>query len=333
MNVRFVRQSRGIMLDAAFINELMPSANGQFVKVYLYALMCAENNTELSNQQIASALGILESDVVQAFAYWVEAGAIDIADGIVTFRSLTATAMNDTPTANMAQPVLQTPSAVSKPDIGTATDALSSDPALADMCDLAQEVLGKTLTAQDTSTLYWFYDSLGFSPEVILMLLEYCVSKDKRHMNFIEKVALSWHEKGIRTMEQAEMHIMHEFEKGGYINTIRGIMGINDRSFSRTEMDYLYKWRDEYNMSEEMVALAYEYCVIQISKISFQYMDKILSRWNDNNIHTVAAAETDNENFHRTAANPKNNSAQPEVFRDTMNHAELERMVWEKLGK
>lgn len=327
MNIKFTRQNSGITLDTAFIDTFMPDANGGFVKVYLYALMCAENGTEISNAVLASKLGMLESDIVQAFAYWQEKGAVEISDGAVLFKQLTSQKVRTELPAERAE--IHVPK---KPNIESAADALSENSQLADMCSYAQDVLGKTLSSQEASTLYWFYDTLGFEPEVILMLLEYCVSKDKRNMNYIEKVAIGWHEKGIRTIEQVDAFLKREADKGDYINVIRKIMGI-DRTFSKTETDYLFKWRDEYNMSEEMVALAYEYCVIQISKISFQYMDKILERWHKNGIYTVAEAEEDNEKFRKTVVQPKQSNSQPEVFRDEFNHAELERMVWEKLGK
>lgn len=327
MNIKFTRQNSGITLDTAFIDTFMPDANGGFVKVYLYALMCAENGIEISNAVLASKLGMLESDIVQAFAYWQEKGAVEISDGAVLFKQLTSQKIQTESPTERAE--INVPK---KPNIESAADALAENSQLADMCSYAQDVLGKTLNSQEASTLYWFYDTLGFEPEVILILLEYCVSKDKRNMNYIEKVAIGWHEKGIRTLEQVDAFLKREADKGDYINVIRKVMGI-DRTFSKTETDYLFKWRDEYNMSEEMVALAYEYCVIQISKISFQYMDKILERWHKNGIYSVAEAEEDNDKFRKTAVQPKQNNSQPEVFRDEFNHAELERMVWEKLGK
>lgn len=333
MNIKFSRKNSAISLDTAFINTFMPKANGSFVKVYLYTLMCAERGIEISNAQLSAILGIPENDIIQAFAYWHEQGAVEISDGEVIFRSLTDTADTASTEATFTEHDTSADTAANnRPDISATADALSENGELADMCNLAQEVLGKPLTSQDTSTLYWFYDELGFSPEVILTLLEYCVSKDKRNMNYIEKVAIGWHENGIRTLEQVDAYLTREASRGDYFGTIRKIMGI-DRTFSKTESDFLYKWRDEYNMSEEMVALAYEYCVIQISKISFQYMDKILQRWHDSGIHTVAQAEEDNKNFKRSPSSPKQGGYQPEVFQDNFNHSELEKMVWERLGK
>ena len=50
-------------------------------------------------------------------------------------------------------------------------------------------------------------------------------------------------------------------------------------------------------MSEEMVALAYEYCIIQINKLSFPYMNSIIERWHQKGIYTIPDAEKDKEEF------------------------------------
>ena len=54
----------------------MRDANGIFVKVYLYALHLACQGKSVENAEIAKALNILESDVMQAFTHWQACGAI-----------------------------------------------------------------------------------------------------------------------------------------------------------------------------------------------------------------------------------------------------------------
>lgn len=341
--IKFGKTSNGVFVDNTFINRLMPQANGAYVKVYLYALMKAENGEVCTRGDIADRLGMLESDVARAFAYWSEVGAIKTGQGSITFtggQDLPApSARSPQPAPAQPQNVYehkpQTEDLSKRPDVGQAADAISENKQLSDMCAMAQEMLGKPLTAQDMSTLYWFYDTLGLPTEVILMLLEYCVSKDKRNMKYIERVALSWHENGIRTMEQVTEYMKKEETRGGYLNVIRKLMCM-DRPFSQSEEEYLYKWRDSCGMGEDMVALAYEYCIIQISKVSFPYMDKIITRWHENGIHNVADAEQDNENFKRSSAPQTKQPTgyrQPEVFRDKTDHEELERIMWEKLNK
>ena len=59
---------------------------------------------------------------------------------------------------------------------------------LADLCLLAQEILGKKhLQTVKLETLYYFYDELQLSPEVITILLEYCVSKRQKKYELYQK--------------------------------------------------------------------------------------------------------------------------------------------------
>ena len=116
-------------------------------------------------------------------------------------------------------------------------------------------------------------------------------------MKYIEKVAISWHENNIITVDAAEKYMKEKKEKNSYFGNMKRLLGIDDRNLSKTEETYLKVWKDEYNMSEDMIALAYEYCIIQISKLSFPYMNSIIERWSKNCITTITDAEKDKENF------------------------------------
>ena len=45
-------------VENIFINEYMASAPGDFVKVYMFARMYADLDTELTNEEIAKHLGL-----------------------------------------------------------------------------------------------------------------------------------------------------------------------------------------------------------------------------------------------------------------------------------
>ena len=78
-------------------------------------------------------------------------------------------------------------------------------------------------------------------------------------------------------------------------------------------------------MNEDMVALAYEYCIMQTNKLSFPYMDTILSNWRAKNIRTVEAAENEHSQFKSPRSEKSFN-----VYRDNVNHSELEQLMREK---
>lgn len=265
-----------------FIEHIMPSSNASYVMVYIYILMLASTGKNISTAEIAKKLGLIESDVVNAIKYWNNKGVMyGTGDNIIIKKSVDEEISPET----------------DKKSIEDISEIINGNKALSDLCTISQEILGKTLANSDIETLYWFYDELGFSPEVIAMLLEYCASMGKRNMKYIEKVALTWHENNITTMDDAQAYITNAASRSDYVSTLRRLFGITERNLSQTEKSYIESWRDELEMSSDMVGLAYDYCVLAVGKLSFPYINTILKRWAEQNIHTIPDAERDHESF------------------------------------
>lgn len=314
-----------IPVPIKFIEEYMPGANATFVKVYLYALNLAAKGQEVEYVAIAKTLNLLESDVMQCFNYWQGAGVLRVENNAIIFEDLTSGKPGEAKETGKSDKAKGGDRPGYKP--GEVALAISENSTLAEMVALAQEILGKTLSPTDTETLYWLYEGLKFSPEVILMLLEYCVSKEKRRMNYIEKVAMSWHEKGITSMEAVNDHIKREAERSGFIYSVRKMLGILDRAMSQSEEQYICRWRDMYNMEADMISLAYEQCIIQTAKLSFPYMEKIMERWYKQGIHTKEQAEADNKNFRNSQGTEKTQKKNFEVYKDEYDHDSLEELT------
>lgn len=64
------------MVANEFIDRYMTSANGEYVKVYLYVLRHSER--EVSVNEIADALNHTESDVKRAITYWMRQGILEV---------------------------------------------------------------------------------------------------------------------------------------------------------------------------------------------------------------------------------------------------------------
>ena len=297
-----------VAVPAEFIENHMVRANGSYVKVYLYALMLASKGAGAEQAQIARNLNLLESDVKNAFDYWKGEGLLSFDGDSIIFGSSDKHIPSD-----------------KRVGAAEAARIMNEDEALRGMVSLAQEIMGKTLTPREMETLYWMYDGLGLAPDAILMVLEYCVSKDKRSVAYAEKVAVTWSERGINTIETIDAYTRAEKERANYFYSLRKLFGISDRPLSKKEEEYLKKWNEEFGMNEDMVALAYEYCIMQTNKLSFPYMDTILSNWNAKNIRTVADAEHEHSQFKSPRAEKSF-----DVYRDSINHSELERLMREK---
>ena len=65
-----------LTVENIFINEYMPEADGDFVKVYLLARLYAETDRSISDIEMAKQLGISKDRILEAWNYWEEWGAI-----------------------------------------------------------------------------------------------------------------------------------------------------------------------------------------------------------------------------------------------------------------
>lgn len=307
----FSNDNKFTAVPTEFIKKQLPQANPTFVKVYLYLLMLSTENASAEFSEIAETLGLLESDLMLAVKYWESCGVI--------FKNGDSFSFGTSATADKSEDDVQPQK---KPHTENLAAIIEADRSLSDMFMVSQEILGKTISERDMETIYWFYSELKMSPEAILLLLEHCVSKGKTRMNYIEKVAVSWSEMGLINAENVALYIKNEEQKTGFLYSIRKIMGISDRSLSQIEEKYLIKWHDEMGMEEEMIALSYEYCIIQTAKLSFPYMDKIITRWAQEGIRTVADAEEDNRKFKKRSKTDGN------AFGDNLyDHDDLEKLT------
>ena len=72
------------------------------------------------------------------------------------------------------------------------------------VCNVVESYLERPMKPTEIQLITYLYGTLHFSRELILHLYDYCISMGKTACNYIQTVALSWHEQGIKTPEQAQ---------------------------------------------------------------------------------------------------------------------------------
>ncbi len=258
-----------------------------YLAVYVYALhQYQKGNRDISNNYIAQALKISLMDVVNAFLFYSSQGLIQIhnftsvddGDFDIQFCPCSGT---DKPGTVPFKPSYKA-SEISR--------RLKENPRMSQMYKLVGQILGKSLSSADTELLYSFHDYYGLPIEVILVLIEYYVSKGKRSMKYIEKEAGKWTSAGIDTVEKAKNHIKRREEFLSYTSRIRTLLGIQERRLSTRELAYINNWQNEFHMSPDMVKAAFELTVNQTGKLSFAYMNKILESWAQAKVSTPQEA-------------------------------------------
>ncbi len=316
---KFILNNEFVPVSVYFIENCMKNVGGGFLKVYLYALRLAQIGAEVDTETIAQELEMLESDVLQAINYWKGVGMIIEDGGIIEFLPKPQNEELFPVTENIQSEQPDSPQKNSYDSVEVAKK-ISENASLSEMLQLAQELLAKTLSQSEIETLFWLNDGLGFSVEAILLLIDHCISLGKRNIRYIEKVAITWHEKGIISPEQIMTSLAEEEEKNTASYRLRKAMGIADRPISAPEDAFLKKWCEEYEIPEDMIILAYEQCLLNTSKLSFPYMDKIIERWHAQGIKTRTEAEADNFKY-------KQKTGKSAVFGDSFNHTDLEKLT------
>ena len=290
-------QTNATVLDNEFIDHYMVRANGEYVKVYLLLLRhMNQSSGYLSVSELADLLECTEKDILRALRYWKSEGLLDYLDDTPDDPSLKSTAPS--PAASSGLHDVQSGYMTSS----IPADSVSDSAALASTTNIqqyrsrkeraefkellfvAEQYLGKTLSATDIDQITYFYDTLNMSAELIEYLIEYCVENGHKSMHYINKVALSWHEENITTVNLAKTSSFL-YNKNCYC--VLNAYGIKGRGPAASEIAYIRKWSEEYGFALEVILEACDRTMNSIHQPSFDYTDSILKRWKDKNVRQL----------------------------------------------
>jgi DnaD/phage-associated family protein len=187
----------------------------------------------------------------------------------------------------------------------------SADPNITELFFIIETYLKHPLASTDTNIVLYWYDQLQFSSELIIYLVEYCISKGHSSMRYMDKVALGWHESGIRTVEQAKANAA--IHSQAYYGVMKAL-GITGRNLVDSEVAFVNKWSKEYAFDLPLIQEACSRTITAIHQPSFEYTDSILSNWYKNQVHTLKDVRALDESYSKNkkntaAANTGSNSA------------------------
>lgn len=279
------------VLENEFIDRYMPKANGEYVKVYLMLLRHLDESASLpAPSRLADLLECTEKDILRAFKYWEGQGLLEYKEEAPD-RSLQAEVSPSEASLTVA-PVSGTDKSVNTRKHGNRKE-------FKELLFVAEQYLGKTLSATDINAITYFYETLQMSADLIEYLIEYCVENGHKSIHYIQKVALSWHSQDIRTVEQAKTNSVL-YNKNCY--SILNAYGIKGRAPAASEIAYIRKWHEEYAFSLEIILEACDRTMNMIHQPNFEYTDSILKNWYKKNVHTLEDVSVLDASFTRAKA-------------------------------
>ena len=137
-------------IENIFISEYMPGAPGDYVKVYLFGFMYAQQQEEMTHQTLARQLRLSEEDVDKAWSYWAGMGAVkkhpNGAGGLLSY---------DVEFVNLrAQMYGRAQAEEEEPEsFGKEMDALLQNQGMKNLISDVERVTGKILSARETQEI------------------------------------------------------------------------------------------------------------------------------------------------------------------------------------
>lgn len=310
-----------------FIDQYMPKANGEFVKVYLYLLRATGSGAGIATiSEIADHFSNTEADIVRALNYWASEGILQVqtgadgqinginlcslaVSGIQAAQSNIQSAVADNAAQNISTANIQMQDSVVEKLKSQATDKpapsqkeytldeikeFRKNPDISELFFIIETYLKHTLSSTDTNMVLYWLDELHFSTDLVEYLVEYCITKGHSSLRYMNKVALGWADAGIKTVDQAKDDAAAHSQ---IYYTVMKALGITGRNLVDSEVSLINKWVGEYGFDIELVKAACSKTISAIQKPSFEYTDSILANWRKKDVHTLKDVEVLDANF------------------------------------
>lgn len=248
-----------------FIDQYMPKANGEFVKVYLYLLRATGSGAGIATiSEIADHFSNTEADIIRALNYWASEGILQVQTGAdgqiigVNLCSLSVSGMQaaqsniqSTVADNAAQNNLQN---------GVVNNATQNN--------LQNSVVNNA--AQNISTV-----------------------NTRMHDSVVEKLKSQTPDKAASSQKEYTLDEIKEFRKNPDISELFFIIETYlKHTLSSTDTNMVLYWLDELHFSTDLVEYLVEYCITK-GHSSLRYMNKVALGWADAGIKTVDQAKDD----------------------------------------
>lgn len=303
------------LISNSFIQNHMPSANGNFVKIYLYLVMLCQHADTAGNSSIdalADCFECTESDILRALRYWQKEGLLSLEEtadgklcgiGLLPFpEDSTDTKEASSSPAPSAVSLEETPASAAgetfcasqpvnlpqEPQIRHYTlDEIAEfqkNPDIQEMLFVVETYIRHPFSENDINTILFWHEDLHFSAELIVYLVEYCVSKGHTNLRYLNKVALAWHEKKITSVEQAKSEAAVR-SKAYY--AVMKAFGITGRNLIDSETAMIRKWTKEYAFDLSLIQEACARTISSTGQSSFSYADSILTSWYNDKVHSL----------------------------------------------
>ena len=263
-----------LTVENIFINEYMPEADGDFVKVYLLARLYAETERSISDVEMARQLGISKDRILEAWNYWEEWGAIkkhylggdgrlDFAVEFVNLKEMLYGGDADEPVLIDTDPEIKVKPVFGNEDINSLMEQI-------------EKKLGRTLSTTDLQAIINWIEDYKATPEVILKAVDYCTAKNKMSFRYMGSLIEGWTSQGLNTADKIDDYLEEFDQKFSRYKRVMRALGYSKEA-SEEEKRIMDVWFDElgFNMDKVLEACSKSAGINN----PFLYVNGVLKNW------------------------------------------------------
>ncbi len=273
---------RDTHVENIFINEYMPQAPGNYVKVYLFALMYADFDKNMTNETIAKHLGMEDEDVLKAWSYWEKLGVIR-----KHFINPGDKFHYQVEFINLKGLVYGKKSKARKQDskVPDRLKGLMDNKDIKKMYSRIEQITGRLFEGNEPIEILSWITDYNATPEMILYAYSYCVKK-KGHSNhkYVAAVVKEWANQGLKTKDQIEDYL-EEIDNRHYLyKRVLRALGLL-RNATEEEKRIMDTWFDQMGFTIDRVLDACKKTT-GISNPNINYINTVLKAWSSGNERT-----------------------------------------------
>ena len=261
-----------------FIDQYMPKANGEFVKVYLYLLRATGSGAGIATiSEIADHFSNTEADIIRALNYWASEGILQVqtgADGQIIGINLCSLSVSG---MQAAQSNIQS---------AVADNAAQNNLQNSVVNNAVQNNLQNSVVNNATQN--------SLQNGVVNNVAQNISTANIRMQDsVVEKLKSQATDKPAPSQKEYTLDEIKEFRKNPDISELFFIIETYlKHTLSSTDTNMVLYWLDELHFSTDLVEYLVEYCITK-GHSSLRYMNKVALGWADAGIKTVDQAKDD----------------------------------------
>ena len=274
-------------VDNIFINDFLPYAPENAVKVYLYGLYkCSSSSYDNTIESFSKVLKIPEDEILEIYRFWEAEGLVQVINSIpVEIRYMPLkNVVNNTKKYNVSK--------------------------YGNFSDKAQEIIeGRMISPNEYSEYFDTIETFHIEPEAMLMIMKYCVNTKGGNVGYpyIIAVAKNWAYDGVRTVSDVEERLITYEQNSEDLKLVLKALGTK-RAVSIEERELYLKWTREFGFENNFIIEAIKQNKKPGSKLSFLKLDEILTSYYEMKISSpqeIEQFESNRQNLIKFAKTPR----------------------------